>query len=392
MKKRKKIAILLPWLKIGGTNKICVNFINELIQYCDVTLILSQNTGEFLDDLSDDIEIIVDNVKDVKELFFQDLKKINIVNIYKDLKYYYEIKKGRYGIKNYKYIAKRNSVITDEYFDCAISYHGQSPERLLNLIYRIKANKKIAWIHGEISFSDKECKDMEYYYNKLDHFYFVSNHTFDSFLKKIKIDKSKGEVYYNPIDKQDIFFKSMEVIDTPYPDNVYKLLTVGRISKEKGQLMIPKIAYELKKRGYKFMWYIIGDGDLRLEVQNNIENYKVCDCVKILGVRKNPYSYMLDCDIYIQPSYTEGYSTTICEAGILGKPIIGTEPSGGIHDQIINGYDGYIVNATELDLTNGIEKLLKNKNLRYQFGKNIAKKNFEGEGEINKFLAYINDK
>lgn len=40
---------------------------------------------------------------------------------------------------------KRQLSISNEKFDCAISYHGQSPERLLNLIYRINAEKKL---HG----------------------------------------------------------------------------------------------------------------------------------------------------------------------------------------------------------------------------------------------------
>jgi hypothetical protein len=49
MNEKKKVAFLLPWLKMGGTNKIALHFMKELSQYCDVTLILSQNTGELLD-------------------------------------------------------------------------------------------------------------------------------------------------------------------------------------------------------------------------------------------------------------------------------------------------------------------------------------------------------
>ena len=42
MSTRKKVAILLPWLKMGGTNKIAIHFMRDLAQYCDVTLILTQ--------------------------------------------------------------------------------------------------------------------------------------------------------------------------------------------------------------------------------------------------------------------------------------------------------------------------------------------------------------
>ena len=98
---------------------------------------------------------------------------------------------------------------------------------------------------------------------------------------------------------------------------------------------------------------------------------------------------MRACDIYIQPSYTEGYSTTICEAGMLGKAIIGTKPSGGIYDQITPGEDGLIVDATVDGLTEGIQTLLENESLRRQFEERILKKNFSGKGEIEKFLNFL---
>lgn len=83
---------------------------------------------------------------------------------------------------------------------------------------------------------------------------------------------------------------------------------------------------------------------------------------------------MKECDIYIQPSYTEGYSTTICEAGILGKAIIGTKPSGGIKDQIEDGKNGLIVEANIEALTTGIKILLDNKVIKRKFESNIIKK------------------
>ena len=143
---RKKVAVLLPWLKMGGTNKIALNFMRELTQYCDVTLILSQNTGELVPELSPEIHLMVDKMKEFKEIFIDDIKQVNIVNIFRDVLYYAKIRLGKDSIDNYRYIVDRNSSISDLEFDCAISYHGQSPERLLNLLYRVHSKKKIAWI------------------------------------------------------------------------------------------------------------------------------------------------------------------------------------------------------------------------------------------------------
>lgn len=386
---RKKVAILLPWLKMGGTNKIAINFMKELAEYCDVTLILSEYSGELLQELPDNIQVLIDSMSTFQSILKDDVKHYKIGYLVKDVLYYVKIKMGKDSVNNYKYIVDRHGFVSDTEFDCAISYHGQSPERLLNLIYRIHAKKKVAWIHGEVSFSNEKCAQLRKYYQQMDHFFFVSNPTMESFQKIIGFDEEKGTVYYNPIDKQDIMRKTDEVPEINFNPKQVNLLTVGRISAEKGQDMIPAITKKLVDKKIDVCWYVIGDGDCRKRVEELIAQYHVEDYVKLLGVKTNPYCYMKKCNIYIQPSYTEGYSTTICEAGMLGKPIIGTTPSGGIKDQITNEQDGLIVDATVDALTEGICMLIDNKQLCGQFEREIQKKNFEGKGEIQKFLDYL---
>lgn len=130
---------------------------------------------------------------------------------------------------------------------------------------------------------------------------------------------------------------------------------------------------------------------MRPEIEKRMKAEQVEDSIFLLGVRTNPYCYMRACDIYVQPSYTEGYSTTICEAGMLGKAIVGTRPSGGIRDQITDGIDGSIVDATIDGLTEGILELLNSNELKQQFEAKIQEKSFEGKGEIRKFLEYLNE-
>ena len=211
----------------------------------------------------------------------------------------------------------------------------------------------------------------------------------EAFQKRIKVNSDKCTVYYNPLDEKEILRLSGMPMKVKFDKEWTNILTVGRISVEKGQDMIPEITRNLLDKGYRIRWYIIGDGDMRKQLEALIAEYHVEDNNIILGVQKNPYCYMKACDLYVQPSYTEGYSTTICEAGILGKAIIGTKPSGGIRDQIQSGVDGLIVDATIEDLTKGIIEMIENKDLRYTFERQIKKKNFTGEGEIRKFLSFI---
>lgn len=387
---KKKVAILLPWLKMGGTNKVALRFIKQLVNFCDITLILSQNIGELQSEVPDGVDIIIDEMKPFKEIFLEDIKRFRVIKIIKDFIYYAKVKTGKDNIDNYKYLVARHSFISNSKFDCAISYHGQSPERLLNLIYRVNADKKVAWIHGEMNFPKDQCTRMEKYYRKLDHYYFVSGPTMESFLKKINVNPAHCTVYYNPLDRNEILKMADFSMDLKFDKNVVNILTVGRISSEKGQDMVPAITRKLLDNGYSIRWYLVGDGEMRPEIEQLISKYGVQNEVILLGTKTNPYCFMKNCDIYVQPSYTEGYSTTICEAAILGKAIIGTSPSGGIKDQITDGKDGLIVDATINSLTNAVMKLIENEELRHTFEKNIIKKNFSGDGEIKKFISFLN--
>lgn len=387
--KRKKVAILLPWLKMGGTNKVAIRFMNELVQYCDVTLILSQNVGELLEEVPKDVHVIIDEMQTFRDILKKDLKHFNLPYLFKDIIYYLKVKTGHDNIDNYRYIVERHTFVTEEMFDCAISYHGQSPERLLNLVYRIHSRKKVVWIHGEMGFPEDQCRRMAKYYEKIDHFFFVSEPTKNTFIRKIPIDPNRTTVYYNRLDGTEIIEKAQETPDTTFSKDYANLLTVGRVSSEKGQDMIPQIVRNLIDKGYAVRWYIIGDGPNMERIKDLIIKESVDKNVFLLGVRNNPYPYMKACDIYIQPSYTEGYSTTICEAGILGKAIIGTKPSGGIRDQIENERSGLIVDASVEGIEKGIIRLIEDPLLREKFEKNILEKDFEGKGEISKFIDYI---
>lgn len=376
---------------MGGTNKIALHFMRDLSRYCDVTLILSEGSGELLSELPKNVNLIIDQSEDFRDLVKSDIKSFKIAYLIQDCLYYVKVKTGKDDIDNYKYIIDRYDYISDDVFDCAVSYHGQSPNLLLNLLYRVKAKRKFVWIHGEMSFSAKIIKKMEKYYEKVDHFFFVSNPTMNSFYRNYSFDMNKSTVYYNPIDKDEILMKSAAKQPTGFSKDYTNILTVGRLSKEKGQEMIPEITKSLIDQGFPVRWYLIGDGSDKEKIKQLIKDCRVEDSVFLLGTKTNPYIYMAACDIYVQPSYTEGYSTTICEAGILGKAIIGTKPSGGIYDQITDGKDGLIVDPSISALMKAIRYLMENINIRLKFETNIRNKDFEGKDEIYKFLHVLDN-
>lgn len=107
-----------------------------------------------------------------------------------------------------------------------------------------------------------------------------------------------------------------------YRDEVPTLVTVARLSKEKGILKALKAATFLKNKGLKFRWLFIGGGSDEIAFKEYINNNNLESYCILTGRKENPYPYMSVATLYIQPSDVESYGITIREAAIFNLPII----------------------------------------------------------------------
>ena len=154
-----------------------------------------------------------------------------------------------------------------------------------------------------------------------------------------------------------------------------RIVTLGRLSKEKGQHMIPEVVSRLKNEGFTFRWYLIGDGNLRTVIEKSIANLKIEDQIILLGSKLNPYPYLKVCDLYVQTSLHEGYCITLHEAKVFGKPVVTTNFLSA-SNLIGNEVDGLIVDISKEGLYTGVKKLLEDDNLRKKLsGGILAQKN-----------------
>ena len=137
------------------------------------------------------------------------------------------------------------------------------------------------------------------------------------------------------------------------------LLTVGRLSSEKGQLRLIDVYGRLKRNGYAFTAYFIGGGAIERECQERINAIGLSSDVHMLGELSNPYPYMLASDLLVVPSINEGRSYVITEALTLGLPVVSTD-CGGPREVLRNGEWGRLVANTEDGLYEGIKAFLEN--------------------------------
>ncbi|GAE44190.1 glycosyltransferase [Mesobacillus boroniphilus] len=169
-----------------------------------------------------------------------------------------------------------------------------------------------------------------------------------------------------------------------YRDNFngVRILTVGRLSKEKGQdLLIPVLA-QLKSEGFHIRWYCIGEGSARKEYEEMIKEYGIEDDFLLLGSESNPYTFMQQSDLYVQPSRHEGYCLTLAEAKCFHIPIVSTK-FAGVSEHITDRETGLIVKANSNSIYNAVKDILKDSRLKNELIYNLKMKNVSGSNSQN---------
>ncbi|MGL5933458.1 MAG: glycosyltransferase [Cetobacterium sp.] len=373
----KKVAIVTRKMIIGGIEKALIEMIKAMPEdEYEIDLYVMARGGEFEKYIPKRVNII--NIYGDEKTLFEKLKKkiikFKLIEAIKILFYnVIAIKFCKFGYEQEKWLAKQLKKI-DKQYDIAISYHVPTSFPVIYTIDHLKAHKKLAWIHSDISKFKIYMENYEKYYQYFDKIYCVSKDAKMSFKREYPKFNEKVDLFYNIINKEEIYEKSKEESYLDKDFEGLRLLTVGRLTSEKGQERIPEILCSLLNNGYKVKWYLIGDGEKRESLQKLIKTKNLENNLILLGSKENPYPYFKDCDIYIQPSLHEGYCLTLAEAKLFNKPIVTTEFAGSF-EQIENFKSGIRVKNTDEEIYKGILELLKNLNLKELLTLNLKKEN-----------------
>lgn len=132
------------------------------------------------------------------------------------------------------------------------------------------------------------------------------------------IDNKNVKIIYNGITpEKDILEKSK--------NDTFAILAVGRLDKIKG---FDKLILEASKLKHNFILNIIGDGEERKNLEGLIEKLNLKDKVKLLGFKKNIPEYMVNSDLVVMSSLSEGFSLVLVESLFYSKVFISTKVSG----------------------------------------------------------------
>ena len=129
---------------------------------------------------------------------------------------------------------------------------------------------------------------------------------------------------------------------------------------EKGMDIAVQTCAKLVEQGAtNICWWIVGDGPAMPQIRSAIAEMDIDPYIKLVGMKDNPYPYVRQADLYVQPSRVESFGLTILEALILGKVVVSTDTYGA-KENIINGINGLLCETNVNDISRTIKNLLEN--------------------------------
>lgn len=351
----KKISILSLHLGYGGIEKSVAALANMLVEKYEVEIACSYKLFDSsVFPVDERVKIVyLTNVKPNKDTLKKAIKKKNIFKIFKEgiysAKVLYQRKKTMVN-----YIKKSNSdvmIATRDIFDEWLGIYGKD-----NVL-------KIGWEHNHYHGDFKYASNITRSNKNLDYLVLVSNSLKEFYSKELI--KSKCKVVYIP-----------NVIDSIpkkiAPLEEKRLISVGRLSPEKGFMDLLKMYNILHKDYPDWRLDIVGDGVEKDMLVQYIKEHDLEDSVTLHGFRDKDYidKMLHNSSIYLLTSYTESFGIVLIEAMSHGVPCIAFNSAEGARELIQSGKNGYLIkNRSYTAFLKKVVDLIKKKEERRRVGK-----------------------
>ena len=252
--------------------------------------------------------------------------------------------------------------VSDECFDLAVAYRSMPAEFVYYLCNRVQAKVKCSWVHEDVANREKRInyRMLAQLHSGLDRIFVVSEDAkqhLDTFFPQLR---QLTDVFHNVIPVGTVLKMAEEGPSFTDGHQRKRLLTVGRVHHQKGVLMAIRTLKLLLEKGYDVNWFFVGgnNGDKYFrQCVRLIEKEGLADRFIFLDVQMNPYRFMLDCDVYVQPSLFESYCLTLAEALCFGNPIV-TTCFCSAREQTSGRANAYVTDISSEALAEGIEKAL----------------------------------
>lgn len=346
----KKILFLIHDLGHGGAEKVLVNLVNNMDpKQFDITVLALFGGG-------------------VNEQFLK--PRIHYRTVFKRV-----FPGNSHVMKLFspKMLHKR---LIKEHYDIEIAYLEGPAARIISGC-EDKNTKLVSWIHCtmntavEAALGFRNIEESQNCYGKMDSIVFVSETVRDAFLKACPYF-GQTAVLYNTNESDKIFERTSEEAELPSKDFCW--CGVGKVVPVKGFDRMIRIQKRLVEDGYKAHLCILGEGQLKSELEKLAAECGVADSVTFLGYQTNPYKYVAKCELFVCASHSEGFSTAATEALIVGTPVVTTLVSGMKEMLGENNEWGIVTENNEEALYQGMKRLLDDPKMLAHYKEKAARR------------------
>lgn len=359
MSNKTKMLFIMNSLNFGGAEKALINLFDTMdYDAYEIDLLLLSDEGKLLNIVNNKVNIIGSD-RITRNLygkhcnvFFKLLKMMFTGSQYlitKNRAYANQLRWKKFYKKIIPHLGTK--------YDVAVSFLQGDP--LYYLVDKVSAKKKIAWVHNDYRMTQCDSTFDLKYFEQVNQVVTISNICLD-ILKEI-FPTIPSMVLPNIVNSTSINSYAEGQPNEYVGVKSKKILTIGRLSPQKGYDYLLEVAAYLKKNKYDFKWYIIGEGELKEQLLEDWRDKKLEDCVFFIGTRENPYPYIKNADVVVQTSRHEGKSIVLDEAKILNKLIVCTNYDT-VKDQLIDGKEGVISSFEVKEFANSIIELLADDN------------------------------
>ncbi len=366
-----KIDILALHLGIGGIEVALSSVANMLSSKYDVRIIstykLYENPKYKLNDNVKVKYLINSNAASlggklkgniIKNVFNIYIKKGQVISLFKDT------------LRALKVLITKNKVmkkyIETCHADLIISTRIEFT-KLLNKYYKGSA-LKVFWEHSDNTDNKKYLNKLVKYTNNIDIVVPVSKFISNKYAKVLT-----KKVIYMPL-CVDYISNKKNIL------NNKNVVSIGRLSKEKGYLDLIDIIEVCVKKDKDIKFHIIGDGYQYKDIERKIKELGLDENITMYGYldKDKIRSILKESSLYVTASLEESFGLVLLEAFAFGIPVIAFDSARGAKEIITDNKNGYLIkNRNKLEFSKKIFDLLNNQKKLKELGNNAYQKSLE---------------
>jgi len=351
MKQKKDLHVLyiITKLELGGAQKVCLSLKKGLGKSGHIPLLLSGDQGELV----------------------QEAKKDSHVYLLKSFKHEFSFFSLFYELKNFIQIVRQIKKLK-KYFPNLIVHTHSTKAGLIGRWAALFAGikKRIHTVHG-YAFHKHQNKLVWFviYFLELvtsfitTHYVCVSSKDVKSGIKLFPGFSRKHSIIRAAVDWQQFYQPARVAKNFPQKNEPFVFGTIACFKKQKNMFDLLNAFKNVHKKHSNTRLELIGDGKLRPNIETWIKKNNLSNYIKLLGWQKKVAPHMIDWHAFVLSSLWEGLPCVVVEARLLKIPVLSYD-TGGIHDVIINGKNGFLYQQKDIEsLTKGMITIIKDKAL-----------------------------